>query len=66
MKPEKHLRLEPLYIRQLQCFIRKDDTLMIPHFVSRDKNLSLKSSLRAGDGGLMSRQVYDIKAIFLS
>ena len=39
---------------------------MIPHFVSRDKNLSLKSSLRAGDGGLMSRQVYDIKAIFLS
>ena len=39
---------------------------MIPHFVSRDKNLSLKSSLRAGDEGLMSQQVYDIKAIFLS
>ena len=61
MKPEKHFWLDPFITRQLQCFIGKDDTLMTPHFVSRDKNWSLKSSLRAGDGGLMSRLVYDIK-----
>ena len=65
LKSEKHFWFSILArVEHLQCFIWKDDTLMIPHFVRRDKKLSLKSSLWATDGGLMSRLVYDIKKIF--
>ena len=66
MKPEKNFFKVDRFIQAAAVFYTKDDTLMIPHFVSRDKNSSLKSSLRAVDEGLMSPLVYDIKVIFLS